>query len=77
MTTMNGYSPRVRKKKKVRNRLIVTQRLMGLGLLVISAIVILIASTGKTIEDRDATVVVFTLPLGLYMLFCKDVVITP
>lgn len=77
MTTMNGYSPRVRKKKKEQNRLLITQKLMGLGLLAISAIVILIASTGTTIEDRDATVVVFTLPLGLYMLFCKDVVITP
>lgn len=60
-----------------RQKVLVKQRLMGVVLLFISAIVILIASGGQTIEDRDATVVLFTIPVGLYMLLAKDVIIIP
>lgn len=74
---MNRYSPKGLKKEKKRNKLLLKQRLIGLSLLVISAVVILIASTGQTVEDRDATVVALTIPMGLYMLLSKNVMITP
>ncbi len=45
------------------------QRLMGAGLVVIAWLVLLLACTGKTPEGQDATAVLLTLPLGLYMLY--------
>lgn len=51
------------------------QRLMGIGLLLICAFVLWLCSTGTTPEDRDATAVVLLAPLGLWMLFTKDIVI--
>lgn len=51
------------------------QKLMGLVLLVICAFVLWLCSTGTTPEDQDATAVVLLAPLGLWMLFTKDIVI--
>ena len=53
----------------------VEQKLMGLGLLVVCAFVLWLCSTGTTPEDQDATVVVLLAPLGLWMLFTKEIVI--
>ena len=51
------------------------QKLMGLALLVICAFVLWLCSTGTTPEDQYATAVVLLAPLGLWMLFTKDIVI--
>ena len=51
------------------------QKLMGLALLVICAFVLWLCSTGTSPEDQDATAVVLLAPLGLWMLFTKDIVI--
>ena len=51
------------------------QKLMGLALLVICAFVLWLCFTGTTPEDQDATAVVLLAPLGLWMLFTKDIVI--
>ena len=48
---------------------------MGIGLLLICAFVLWMCSTGVTPEDRDATAVVLLAPLGLWMLFTKEIVI--
>ena len=48
------------------------QRLMGLTLVVISVLMLLLASTGETLEDRDATAGLLTLPLGVYMMVTKQ-----
>ena len=48
---------------------------MGLVLLVICAFVLWLCSTGTTPEDQDATAVVLLAPLGLWMLFTKEIVI--
>lgn len=53
----------------------IEQRLMGVGLLLICAFVLWMCSTGVTPEDQDAAVVVLLAPLGLWMLFTKDIVI--
>ena len=53
----------------------IKQRLMGLGLVAISALVVLMASGGTTPEDQDATAAVLIGPLGLYMMFTKDYVL--
>lgn len=51
------------------------QKIFGLVLLVISIGVIILASTGKTPEDKDATAILFTVPIGLYLLFTKEIVV--
>lgn len=51
------------------------QRLMGLALVAISAAVLWLASTGETVEDRDATAVLITLPLGIYALVTKEYIL--
>ena len=51
------------------------QKLMGVGLLLICAVVLWLCSKGTTPVDDDATAVVLLAPLGLWMLFTKDIVI--
>lgn len=53
----------------------IKQRLMGLGLVAISALVVVLASGGVSPEDQDATAAVLIGPLGLYMMFTKDYVL--
>ena len=56
-------------RKKLRE-----QRLYGLGMLLISALAIVVAATGNSIEGRDCTAVFLILPLGLYLLFTRHIV---
>lgn len=51
------------------------QRLTGLALVVISVLMLLLASNGETLEERDATAVLLTLPLGVYMMVTKQYVL--
>lgn len=53
----------------------IEQKLMGIGLLLICLFILWLCSTGTTPEDQDATAVVLLAPLGLWMLFTKDIVI--
>ncbi|CUP39873.1 hypothetical protein [Hungatella hathewayi] len=49
------------------------QRLMGFALVAVSVLLLLLASTGETLEERDATaVLIMILPLGLYMTATKN-----
>lgn len=45
------------------------QRLLGALLVVVSGILLAIALSDTTVEEQDATAVLLTLPLGLYMMF--------
>lgn len=51
----------------------IKQRLMGLALVVISVLMLLLASTGETLEDRDVTAVLITLPLGVFMMVSRNI----
>ena len=51
------------------------QRLMGLALVAIAALVVVLASTGETPEDRDATAALLIGPLGVYMMATKEYVL--
>ena len=45
----------------------------GEALVAISILLLLLASTGETLEERDATaVLIIILPLGLYMTVTKN-----
>jgi len=48
---------------------------MGVGLLLICVFVLWLCSTGTTPEEQDATAAVLLAPLGLWMLFTKEIVI--
>ncbi|WP_312938857.1 hypothetical protein [Oscillibacter sp.] len=50
----------------------IKQRLWGLALILISVALMALASTGETPEERDATAVLLTLPLGIYALVTKE-----
>ena len=62
------------KKRKIRKWRI-QQILMGLGMLVICGFILHMASTGLTVEDRDATPVLLFGPLGIYLIFTRKKVI--
>ena len=51
------------------------QRLMGLALVVTSVLLLFLASTGETLEERDATAVLIILPLGMDMMVTKNYVL--
>ena len=48
------------------------QRLMGLAMLAITALILVMARGGKTPEDSDATAALLTGPLGLYKLHTRE-----
>lgn len=48
------------------------QFLAGLCLLFMCGIIIRLASTGITVEEKDITPVVFLAPLGVYLMFTKN-----
>ena len=49
------------------------QRLMGLAMLAITALILVMARGGRTPEDSDATAAFLTGPLGLYMLLSNPI----
>jgi len=51
------------------------QKLYGLALIAMSVLLIWIASNGTTVEERNATAVLLTAPMGLYLLFTKKAAI--
>lgn len=62
-------------KKKHRSKKNLKQKLMGFSLIVICVLIFCIASTGNTLEERDCTAALLIAPLGLYLIFSKQVVI--
>ncbi len=58
-----------------RRKMLIEQKLMGLALIAISILIFILASTGKTFEDRDCTAIFITMPLGLLLLFSKKILI--
>lgn len=65
-------------EKPVRNqrrRKFIKQKLMGLGMIIISIVILCIAANGTTVEERGATAILLTLPMGLTMLFSKTIII--
>lgn len=63
------------KKRKVYARKLFIQKLMGLGILAISVFVIWLAANGETVEERDITPVLFMIPLGISLLFSKEILL--
>ena len=62
-------------RNQLRRRMLIQQRFMGLSLILISGFVIWFASAGTTPVDRDCTAIFFPLPLGLWLLFSRKILI--
>ena len=61
-----------RKRQFIKTRL--RNIAIGLGLLIISALVVLAAMNGNgTVEEADATPILLLIPMGLYAIFNKNV----
>lgn len=71
---MAGYA-RKSLTRNQRRRKVVEQKLMGIALIAICALMFWLASTGVTPEEKDCTAVLLIAPIGLYMLFSKQIVI--
>lgn len=73
---MTSYPAQRSKARNQRRRnAFLKQKLMGIAMLFISAGVIWLASTGATVEERDCTAVLLTIPAGVYLLFTRHIVI--
>ena len=64
-----------RKRSKTRSQVMLQQRLMGLLLVVLSMVMLIVCAHGTTIEDRDGTGALMVLPMGLYLIFTKNICI--
>lgn len=71
---MAGYA-RKSLTRNQRRRKVVVQKLMGIALIAICALMFWLASTGVTPEEKDCTAVLLIAPIGVYMLFSKQIVI--
>lgn len=71
---MAGYA-RKSLTRNQRRRKVVEQKLMGIALIAICALMFWLASTGVAPEEKDCTAVLLIAPIGLYMLFSKQIVI--
>lgn len=62
-------------KKRAYRKKLIMQKVMGLVLLLICGVVIMMASTGANSADKDVTPILILVPLGLYLVFTKHVII--
>lgn len=68
---MNTYTRRKRRYHPDLRK----QKVLGLIMIAITVCLLILAMDGQSVMERDATCTLFTLPLGLYMLFSKREVI--
>jgi hypothetical protein len=59
----------------IKKRNLLGQKIVGFLFVLISIILVVKASRGVTVEERDCTAVLITLPIGFYMLFSRGGVI--
>lgn len=62
-------------RNQLRRKMMMQQRFLGLAMILISGLIYWLASTGTTPVDQDCTAIFFTLPLGLWLLFSRKILI--
>lgn len=50
----------------------IIQRLMGIGMLLLSVVIFIVASHAQVRGDLDGTPLMITVPIGLVLLFSKE-----
>jgi len=75
----HSYVPKlsisVKKKQKNKIKYIFLQKIIGIGFIILSVFVIMIASTGNSVEEKDITPILLFIPIGLYMIFTKKYIL--
>ena len=71
--TLAKNAQKAKRKRYVRARLL--QIAIGILFLFFTAIILCLAYSGKTVEDKDATGIIVTLPIALYCIFTKNIFI--
>ena len=68
------YRREIQREKRggSRKKKMIKQRLMGIGMLLISVMIFVMASHAQVRGDIDGTPLLITVPMGLYMLFSKE-----
>lgn len=56
-----------------RSRQLFIQKLVGVGLLLISLLIVFAALSGTNDADRDATPILLLAPLGAFLIFTKRI----
>ena len=59
------------KRAKMR-RAILQRRLFGLSAIICAIIVIVMATSGTSVEEKDITSALILIPMGTYLLFAKE-----
>lgn len=59
--------------RRERAKIMRTQRMYGIMMLALCAFILFMCSTGVTPEDKNATAVLLIAPIGLIMLFSKNI----
>lgn len=62
-------------KRRYRIKKLIQQKLMGLAFIAISIFCLWMASNGNTVQERDCTALILTVPVGLYLLFSRKIVV--
>lgn len=70
--TDRDYMRERKQKARERKLKMMKQRAMGVIMLIMSVVLLIVAINGVTVVEKDATAVLFTLPVGLYLLFSKE-----
>lgn len=65
----------MRTRNQIRLRKLTVQRLMGLALVLMAIVMVLLARSGATLEDCDATAAVILAPLGAWLFSSPRVLI--
>jgi len=70
----NIYKLTISKTRTV-DRKMITQKLLGVAILALCAVIMLMAAQGQSLEERDATPVLFLAPLGIALIVSKKYII--
>ncbi len=62
-----------RTSKVRRSRQLFIQKLVGVGLLLLSLLIVLAALSGTNDADRDVTPILLLAPLGVFLVFTKRI----
>lgn len=72
----NTYEERRRRsQEEMLRKQRLTQKLIGIMLLLISVAIFVVATSGTTLETKDGTPLIITVPLGIYLLLTHEIVI--
>lgn len=62
----------MKRRRYLRRKRMLQQKIMGIIAILLGIAVVLVAMSGATFADREATPAVLLLPFGIYLIFTKE-----